>query len=1117
MRNHVIKVLGVVGAALGLIPAAATAQQATTISGRVTNEAGAALPGVSVSVPTIRSGAITDATGNYTFTIPANRVAPGTVVPVSARRIGYAPKTTNVTLDRAAITVNFTLAPAATELEGVVVTALGIEKEKKALGVAQQTIDSTMLTQGARSTNIVSDLSGKIAGINVTSATTQGGSARIVIRGATSIAGNNQPLFVVDGIPIDNSSYANSTLQRGYGGYDYGNAAQDLNPDDIASVSVLKGPNAAALYGARAANGAIIVTTKSGRGSRGFSINASSNVTFDTPLRLPKYQNTWGQGYLGDVCNVWKNGGTHFSEGAAPKGFDYSTCGFSFVDGNYGGENDGVDESWGPMLDGTPRSQFSLTQSGAAEVRPWVAHPDNVKNFFQTGRTVTTNAAAQGATDRANYRLGFTRQDLQGVVPNNTLARTTAALTAGADITSRLSTNGSIQYVNNQGNNRPGTGYDEANPMMGFVWFGRQADVAGLKNYMDADGNQISWNYSYHNNPWWNQYVNANHDQRDRVLGVASATYKFNDWINATVRTGTDFYRNFSGYNIAAGWIGGLFDGGSYANGGFQETTRFAQETNSDFLVNATHSLTSDLGLNVNFGGNRRTNRYRANHFGTDELVINGVYNIGNSAKQVTPDEFASEKRINSLYGQAEFSFRDYMFVNVTGRNDWSSTLPKGNNSYFYPSVSASYVFTQAFPSLNLGGLLSYGKLRGGWSRVGNDADPYQLAVTYTASTQFGSISRFGVPNALLNPTLKPENTDAWEIGTELQALDGRAGLDLTYYTKKTSNQILSADVSKASGFNTALVNAGVISNRGIEAQLSLTPIRSASPNGFGWDMTLNYGKNKNKVDELYGNLQTVALGPTHWSLSVEARKDYPYGAMFGVGYLRCGDYSLGNARNATDSTRFAALAAATTACPKDGSANGQMLLTSGHPTAEPSTAKRVLGVYTPDWTGGWNNTFHFRGVELGFLIDTRQGGNIYSTGNMWGSYAGVLANTEFRPDTGLVISGIDKSTGKTNAQHIRAEDYWHSLYPIQEAWIYDASFVKLREARIGFNLPSSWLRNTTVKQARLSIVGRNLALWTDAPNIDPESAFSATNLQGIEMGQMPTTRSIGFQLSVTP
>lgn len=1084
MRNPVMKGLRAV-VVLGMLPVAALAQQNTTLTGRVTSEGGAPLAGVSVSVPAIRSGALTDNDGNYTFTIPAARLSANQTLPVTARRIGFAPKTTNVIADRASITVNFVLVPSAMQLDEIVVTALGMEKEKKALGVAQQTLDSTLLTQGARSPNLISDLSGKVAGVNITSASSQGGSARIVIRGATSIGGNNQPLFIVDGVPIDNSNYANTTQQTGGGGFDYGNTAQDINPDDIASISVLKGPNAAALYGARAANGAIIVTTKSGRGSRGFSVNGSSTLSLDNTLKLPEYQNQWGQGYQGDICSTWKAGKTHFSAGPVPANFNYATCGFSYVDGNYGGENDGVDESWGPALDGTMRSQYSTTVAGGAEVRPWVAHPNNVSSFFQTGHTITTNGAAQGANDRANFRLSLTRQDVNGVLPNNTLNRTTSALSAGADITPRLNATGTIQYIQNQGNNRSGTGYDEGNPMMDYVWFGRQVDIAGFKNHLvDADGNQISWNYSYHNTPWWTQTMNSERDQRDRVMGVVSTDYKFTDWLDLALRGGTDFYRDFRNYDIATGWIGGLFDG-SYADGGFQEVTRFQQETNTDFLFTARRSLLSNLGITANFGGNRRVNHYRNSAFGTDQLVIPGVYNIANSAKQVIPTETATQKEINSLYGQAEFAYNDYAYVTVTGRNDWSSTLPKGNNSYFYPSISASYVFTQAFPKLNFGGLLNYGKLRGGWSRVGNDADAYQLAVTYTAQTQFGDIPRFTTPNSLLNPTLKPENTDAWEIGTEMQWFDNRAGLDLSYYTKKTSNQILTADVSKASGFDKALVNAGVISNHGVEAQVSVVPIRSARQGGLEWDMTVNYGWNRNRVDELYGDLQTINLG-TFWYLSVEARKGQPYGSMFGVGYQR-------------------------------DSATHEILLSDGLPLPDPSSKKRVLGNYTPNWTGGLDNTFHYKGFDFGFLFDTRRGGNIYSVSNMWGSYSGVLASTAYRPDTGIVVKGIDAATGKPNTVHVRTEDYYHSLYPIQEAWIYDASFVKLREARFGFNIPPRYLRSTSIKNAHLSFVGRNLFLWTNAPNIDPETAFSSTNVQGFEMGQMPTVRSFGVQLSVTP
>ena len=1111
-----------------LVPAALAAQQPTTVTGRVTTDATAPLAGVSVSIPSLRVGGYTDQNGQYTLTAPATST--GQTVTLVARRLGSAPDSARITLTGGIVTQDFRLAPSAAQLTGVVVTALGIEKEKKSLGVAQQTIDASAMTDNARTMNLVSALSGKIAGITVTSATTQGGSSNIVIRGQNSIGGNNQPLFVVDGIPVDNSSPNSNAARQGYGGFDLGNTAGDINPDDISSISVLKGPNAAALYGARAANGAIIITTKRGASARGFSVGGTSSVTFDSPLRLPRYQNEWGQGYEGDVCDAWKRGVTHSvsnnpaeSYGAVPAGFDYAECGFSYVDGNYGGVNDGVDESWGPRLDGTPRSQYSLSTAGAAEIRPWVAHPNNVKGFFETGKTVTTNGFAQGANDRANFRLSLTRQDLEGIVPTNTLGRTTASLNAGAEITNRLTTDASVQYIQNTGNNRPGTGYDEANPMMGFIWFGRQVDVATLKkNFIDPDGQQISWNYSYHNNPHWAPNMNRNLDTRDRVMGMASATYRFTDWLRLTGRSGTDFYRNYATYQVAAGWLGGLFDGGSYAEGGFQQQTRFNQENNTDFLLTANRNLLSDLGLSVNLGGNRRVTKYRANAFGTDQLVIPGVYNVANSAKQVIPTEYTEEKRINSLYGQAEFAYRDYVFVNVTGRNDWSSTLPENRNSYFYPSVSGSFIFTEAVPATSLNGLMSYGKLRAAWSRVGNDADPYRLAVTYTALSQFGNISRFTVPGGLLNPSLKPENTDAWEVGAEMQWLDNRIGTDLTYYTKRTSNQILNAGVSPSSGYTSALVNAGVISNRGVEALLSLTPIRASRAGGFTWDMRLNYGKNKSKVEELYGDLATVNLlggTATHWYLTVEARKGYPYGAMFGVGYLRCGNYDASQTTDPIEKARLNALAAATAECPADGSQNGQLLLNSrGRPRAEPSSAKRVLGNVMPDWTGGIDNSFSFRGVDFGFLIDTRQGGNVYSTGTMWGSYAGILEETAFRPDTGLLIKGWNGPLGRENDVHTRTEDYYHSLYPIQEPWIYDASFVKLREARVAFSLPRRVVSRMRLDNARVSVVGRNLALWgTDNPHIDPETAFSISNFQGIEMGQMPTARSLGFQLTVTP
>ena len=1072
MRNF--SALGVAVALTTLIGRTAAAQQPAVISGTVTSDANAPIVGVSVAIGTLGVGSVTNETGHYTFLVPAAKVA-GQTVTITARRIGFRQVNATITLSGGDITKDFVLSTAPTQLEEVVTTALGQTASKKSLGYAQQSVDSTTLT-ATRSLNLANTLQGKVAGLQVTSATTQGGSAKITLRGQNSITNsNNEPLYVIDGIPIDNSNFSSATLNRGYGGYDYGNAAQDINPDDIAEISVLKGATAAGIYGYRAANGAIIITTKTGRGAKGFSWNASSNTTFESPLRLPEYQNTWGQGFGGTSCDSIKN---------TPA---YATCGFSYVDGNYGGVNDGVDESWGPRLDGTPRYQYSYTTPGAAELRPWVAHPDNVKSFFQTGRTQVSNLAASGANDRANFRLSATNYDVTGIVPNNTFQRTTAALNAGANITSKLQATGEINYSKNSGLNRPGTGYDEANPMMGFVWFGRQVDIAQLKNhYTTPEGEQISWNYSYHNNPWWNQYMNSNRDDRDRVIGAASATYTFVPWLKGMVRTGTDFYRDFRNYNIAQGWIGGLFDGGSYTSGGFQETTRFNRETNSDFLLSANHGFMDGLlGAKFDFGGNRRDASYQASAFGTDQLIIPGVYNIGNSAIPVNPGENVQRRRINSLYAQSDLSWRDYLFLNMTARNDWSSTLPKGNNSYFYPSASLGFVFTEAVPMLTFGNTLNYGKLRAGWASVGNgDTAPYSLRIQYVPSTNFstpgGPVGRFPVPNLLPNKDLKPESTVSFEAGTELQFFDNRLGFDGTWYTKASTNQILAADISRSSGFTQQVLNAGRVTNKGIELQMTAVPVQLG--NGFSWNTSVNYSQNRSRVESLYPNLQTVLLGSANWGATIEARAGEPFGAIYGTPYAR--------------------------------DAQGRLLVNSrGLPYA--SSTKRVLGNYNPDWVGSLNNEFRFKNLDMSFQFDTRQGGQIYSSGIMWASYAGQLKETENR-DQPIVVNGVH-TDGTPNTTKVSVEDYYHSLWPIQERWVFDASFVKFREARVGYTLPASWGSRVGLTNIKTAVVGRNLAMWSKVKHIDPETAFSTSNQQGIEMGQLPTTRSIGFQISVTP
>ena len=1040
MRSTLSRIVAVCALFAGL-PAIAVAQQPTIVTGTVTAEGGEPVQGVSVGIPQLGVGSLTQENGQYSFSVPAAQ-ASGEVRLV-ARRIGYQPYAATITLASGTVTHDVQMERTISQLEQVVTTALGIEQERRAVGVAVQEVGGEELAE-ARETNLVNALAGKVSGVTITNAGPQGGSSRIVIRGANSIAGNNQPLFIVDGVPVDNSAPSNTLgandARVGYGGIDYGNAVQDINPNDIESISVLKGPNAAALYGSRAANGAIIITTKSGKGRDGFGVTVSQNLSFETPLRLPDYQNEYGQGFGGR---------------------------FSFEDGAGGGVNDGADESWGPRLDGKPRAQFF-------GVGPWVASPDNVENFFETGRTSNTNVSFAGSTDRANLRISGTYLNQNGIYPGNVLERLTTQVNGGARLTDKLSADASVQYVNADAQNRPGTGYDANNVMQQFVWFGRQVNTDLLRDYKAEDGGQYNWNYNYHNNPYWLALNNDNMDARDRVIGSASMRYEVNNWLSGTVRAGTDWYRDWRKRTYATGTL-------DYPEGGFGEDLIFNQESNAEFLMTATPSLLETLGVTLNVGGNVRLETYRLNSEGTSQLVVPNVFNINNSAITPSINAYEEEKRVNSLYGSAQFAYNNYFFVDVTGRNDWSSTLPEENRSYFYPSVSSSLVFTDLFPETALNSVLPYGKVRASWTRVGNDAEPFQTFSVFTGLTPFGSTPRYAVPNTIANATLKPEQTTAWETGVELRFLDERLVVDATYYNKETDNQILATPISAASGFTNQVLNAGRISNKGIELMLDATPVRL--DNGFSWNTTLNFARNRGQVEELYGDIQTVSLnGVGYWGLTVEARKGERYGALYGNPYLR--------------------------------DEQGRLILDDGLPQADPQ--KVVLGHYTPDWTAGLTNAFRYGNLDFSFMFDFKQGGDLFSVTNMFGRYSGVLEETLVGRDTGLVLAGVNDD-GSPNTTRVSSEDYNHSLYGIHEAHIYDASYVKLREVKLGYDVPADLAARLGAQSMYVSLVGRNLWLSTDVPHIDPETAFTSGNAQGLEFGQFPSVRSFGFTVSVTP
>src|SRR5688572_25068485 len=1027
----------------------ARAQEPTRVQGLVTNDARQPLAAVSVGIQSLGVGAFTGDDGRYTFTIPAGRGA-GQQVSLTARRIGFQPVAASINLGAGTITKDFVLSTSPTQLEGVVVTALGITREKSQLGTAMQQVDQEELNR-THDQNIMNQLAGKVSGLAVTGSGTQGGSTKLTIRGSNSILGNNNPLFVVDGIPVSNQ--ARNASPNGGGltsmaGVDFGSAINDINPDDVESISVLKGPNAAALYGSRASNGVIVITTKKGRASSGrVATEFSTSFSFDSPSILPDYQNQYGQGFEGE---------------------------FEFVDGAGGGINDGVDESWGPKLDGRLIDQFTGPQ------QPWVANPDNVKDFFTGGRSAAANLAFRGGTDRANARLSLGAESIQGYIPNNKFQKLSGLLSGTMQVNPKFTADATLQYVNNDARNRAGVGYNTG-ILEQFIWFGRQVDMGALKaKRFDEDGNLYNWNYNYHNNPYWIQYENPEADERDRFIGVSSARYSLFPWLDATLRGGVDLYRLGISQEFAQGNLN--YADQSYA-GAFSFVNDHRSETNIDFLLTANKQLTSKIDMNGTFGLNRRSETFSSKSQQTAGISVPLIYNVSNAAITPTLGQNDTRRRVNSIFGSASGTYGGWITLEGTVRNDISSTLPEGNNSYVYPSGNLSFVLTEAMPSLR-SNTLSFAKLRGSIARVGTDADPYSLRTTYTGdSRKFGSQPLFALGNTIANADLKPELTTSTEAGVELGFFNGRLSLDATYYVKSTKNQILNLTISPTSGFNSVAINAGEIENKGMEVLLGATPVRLA--NGFEWNTTVTWARNRGEVVELSGSLQTVQIGSA-WNATVEARVNEPYGVIRGIPLLR--------------------------------DESGQLIVEDGLP--QPG-ARRVMGNIQPDWTGGWSNTFSYKRFVLSALIDVRQGGDIFSISNMFGQYAGVFKETMLGREVdfdnpGVTVKGVNED-GTPNTTTVTSEEYFHGLFQLHEPYIYENSYVKLRELRIGYDLPANWAARLQSRAINFAFVGRNLFTSANVPNIDPEFSYTTGNFQGMEFAPIPNARSIGFNLRVTP
>ena len=1032
--------------------------QQRLLSGIVVSTEGKGIPSATVQITETNESTTTAEDGR--FSIKATR---GQHIGISS--VGYV---SNSMLITNVNDVRIILRASGKELGEVVVTALGISRQKRAVGYSVQDVSGEALSE-VKPTNIVNALSGKIAGVQITNATgAVGGSSRIVIRGNHSF-GQNEPLWVVDGTPFINFS----SDQDAMSGQDYGNGALDLDPSNIESISVLKGANATALYGSRGANGVVLVTTKKGSKARNrIGIDVSSSISFESAYILPNWQNSYGGGSKGSEF-YWKKDQPGMTYEDYAKKYSYN-----YVDGWGGGVNDGISRSWGPRLDaGLLLDQFT------GKNQPWVSRPNNMRDFFETGITKDNSIALSKASDAGSMRLFLSNMAVKGTTPNTDYTKYTAGFSSELNLSKRLTAGINMTYVNNHSDNLPSQGYDGGgdNPSASFTFFQRQVDVAPLKDHwseLDAKGHPYSFAQAEMNNPYADAHNNASRT-RNRLYGNVNMKYKMTDWLSVLGRIGTDYYNEERKKTLRSI----SYDGNG--SGKFWQSDKFAQETNADILLMFDRKINDQFRLDGTVGANYRIESGHQVRMDINQLTVPDLFTVANISGYPSVSQFDSKKVSNSVLGSFNLSFKNYLFLGVTARNDWSSTLPKNNWSYFYPSVSAGFVFTDAFKMKS--DIFSYGKVRGSWAQVGNDAAPYNVGATYSSvgGGSWNGTTMFYLPGQLPSLNLKPENTSSVEAGVDLKFLKNRVGVDLTVYQTKTINQIMSVDIATSTGYSSAFINAGEIENKGVELIVNATPI--SNPNGFSWDVTVNWAKNKNKVNALYKDLESLFIS-SMWLSSTEARPGEPYGVIRGSSFLR--------------------------------NKNGDLIVNSrGLPQVAPKVES--WGNITPDWIGGVSNSFSYKNFSLSFLIDVRKGGDIISGTKLWATRMGNTAATAANNirETGLIVPGV-KADGTPNDIRVDAQDYFGAASRLPYIML-DGSYVKFRELSLRYALSKSITNRLGIQSASIALFGRNLALlYTDKSNdihIDPETGFGTGNTGvGYEQMQIPNSRSIGIKLSVS-
>lgn len=1042
----------------------------TTITGTVTSaEDGQTLPYVNI-VTSNNSGTITDNDGQYSITILDNTET------LSFSFIGY--KTQQIAITNQT-TINVALIEDASSLDEVVITALGLERDTKELGYVVQSLSSKGLTE-VKAVNFLDNLAGKLAGVTISQgATGVGSSSKITIRGEASFS-NNNPLFVVDGVPINNNTVFNFTNEAaaGFQEIDFGNGAMDVNADDIEEVSVLKGPSAAALYGTRASNGVIVIKTKGGKKSKGIGISINTSVFVDSAFRLPEFQNSYGQGNSGQ---------------------------FEYVDGLGGGINDNITYSWGPQLDaGNFASQFdspvvlsngtivrggdtALYNGDAITPTLLKSNPDNLKDFYQTGVTTINNIAISNGFDTGDYRLSFTDLRSESIIPGVNLDRQTVAAKLNFEPTDKTTISTSISYTNSTSDNRPSNGYGSENVNYSLVaWGPRSLDINSLKNYWQPglEGvQQYSFNYTFFDNPYFILYENTNSFNRDRVFGNVAFKHQFTDAFSLQLRTGMD-------YSSEKRELKRSYSSNRFKNGAYAEHDVFFREINTDFLLNYNKTF-GDFKVDVSAGGNRLDQKASTKQAQTVNLAQPGIFSLNNAASPIEVFQFDSKKRINSFYGIAKLGYKDFLYLDITGRNDWSSALAPpfsvDGTSFFYPSASASFILSNV---TTLPKAVSFAKLRASVAQVGNDTNAYQTSGAFISQTPYNGQPTFSNQDFIPNANLKPESTTNYEFGADLRFLKDRIRFDFTYYNAITKDQIISLPIPISSGYEQLVVNGGKVKSTGVEIIAGITPIKS---NNFKWNTTFNFAKNKATIEELPqadGRL-TLAYSRIYDSANqtvwFQVEEGGQIGDFYGTGYLKNED--------------------------------GQFIIDSDGRYIADNTLKK-LGNYNPDFTLGWNNDFSYKNWTASFLFDWRQGGEIVSRTSALGNVGGQLAETEYRPEDGIVAEGVTAS-GQPNTVAVSAESYYRQFYDRnhEENNVYDASYLKLRQFSIGYNfkLKEGFLGLEEGGDIAISLIGRNLFVITENPHFDPEQLAVQGDgfVSGVEDMSYASSRSFGLKASL--